>query len=112
MLLGDHSLDQRRSGFDSRIPQEWYFYQVRFRILRRLPSMNNEDEADILETLKDWSEDDHRNYVYPEQAQALLALIKKRDEEIASLTARLTDSDGLIDRLAAATRPINQTETE
>lgn len=70
------------------------------------------DEDDVKERLKDWSEDEHRNYIYPVQAKSILELLEKRDEEIASLTARLGDSDGLIDRLAALTRPINQTEEE
>lgn len=43
------------------------------------------DEEDILDRLKDWSEDEHRNYVYPVQAKSILDLIKKRDEEIARL---------------------------
>lgn len=42
-------------------------------------------EKDILERLKDDAEDEHRNYIYPEQAQALLKLLQDKDKEIADL---------------------------
>lgn len=70
------------------------------------------DEDDVMERLKDWSEDDHRNYIYPTQAKSILVLLEKRDKEITKLKASLADSDGILDRLAQFTRPINQTEEE
>lgn len=49
------------------------------------------NEDDIMERLKDWSEDEHRNFVYPIQAKSILELLAAKDKEIASLTAIVND---------------------
>jgi hypothetical protein len=40
------------------------------------------NEEDIMQKLRDDAEDDHRNYIYPIQAQSILDLLKKKDETI------------------------------
>jgi len=74
--------------------------------------MSEWTEEDILERLKDNAEDEHRNYIYPDMALAILNLIKDRDAKIANLTVLFNDADDLLNRLASAALPINQTEEE
>lgn len=52
-------------------------------------------EEDILARLKDDSQDEHRNFIYPDQAQAILDLLKKKDAEIARVKALISTDPSL-----------------
>jgi hypothetical protein len=62
------------------------------------------NEADIMERLKDWSEDEHRNFVYPIEAKSILSVLKARDEKIKSLIDHVARCDA---KIIALTVPRN-----
>jgi hypothetical protein len=53
--------------------------------------MSSWKEDDILERLTSIAEDEHRNYIYPDLAVAILALIKERDKTIERLGTQLDE---------------------
>lgn len=53
---------------------------------------NSEKENDLLDKLKNDAEDEHRNYLYPDQAQDILNLIKRRDQVIVNQVLDLIDA--------------------